>query len=124
MGRLCLTRAGYGTPALGLARGLALKGRARGLRPRLAFARPADLYRLGGPSVISIGVSRTAPAEIIERMREYGWEPGRHHAVVVLDADPKGEWLDVADPSFGRERWPTKDLEYLWDGRALFLSAS
>ena len=56
-------------------------------------------------------------------MISYGWEPGQQHTVVILDADPAGEWLNVADPTNGVERWPTDDLNYLWDGYALILTA-
>ena len=122
MARLCLTRAGHGTPPLGLYRGVATRARGAGLHPRL-FILP-DWSRLGTlptPSILSIGLKRGAPGEITQRMEGYGWQPGHHHAVVVLAADPAGKWLDVADPSYGRERWPTADIEYLWDGRALVL---
>ena len=55
-------------------------------------------------------------------MAGYGWPRGLRHAVVVLAADPAGEWLEVADPSYGRERWPAEGIEWLWDGQALVLA--
>lgn len=57
-------------------------------------------------------------------MGEYGWKRGVKHAVVFLNADPKGAWIEVADPSYGKERWPTRDareLRGIWDGLALTL---
>jgi hypothetical protein len=123
MARLCLTRQGKGTSPLGLFRGVALKARAHGASPRLEM--PGDLRRLSRlplPAVISVGVATNAPVEVQERMAGYGWSRGLRHAVVVLAADPAGEWLEVADPSYGRERWPAEGIEWLWDGQALVLS--
>jgi hypothetical protein len=128
MAALCVTRAGHGTPPLGLYRGLSIKAAGRGKSPRLVMARsPGELAGLGGPAIVSIGLAGNAPAAVAARMREYGWVPGLRHAVVILRADPAGKWLDVADPSYGLERWPIRraeDLDYLWDGRALVLDPS
>lgn len=125
MAALCLTRAGHGTTPLGLFRGLALKARASGLRPELVRANTAaGLHALAGPGVVSIGLDARTPAAMAERLQEYGWQRGVRHAVVVMGADAGGNWIDVADPSYGRERWPTRDpreLRYLWDGLALVL---
>ncbi|MGV3721289.1 MAG: hypothetical protein ACO1SX_10315 [Actinomycetota bacterium] len=127
MASLCVTRAGYGTSPLGLYRGLAVKCRSRGLRPKLT--RPgtsAGVGALGRPSIVSIGLELNAPAKVAEKMAEYGWQRGVKHAVVFLKADPHGAWIDVADPSFGHERWPTRDareLRSIWDGLALALRA-
>ena len=38
-------------------------------------------------------------------------------------AEADGKWVHVADPTNGRERWPSDDLRYLWDGTALGLAA-
>jgi hypothetical protein len=54
-------------------------------------------------------------------MREYGWRPGERHAVAILAVDPDNDGPTVADPSYGRERWPGPHLEPLWDGYALVL---
>lgn len=122
MAALCLTRAGLGTPPLGLYRGVAIKARTAGRRATLA--RPgsaAALARLGRPAILGIALRPDAPAEIRRKMLGYGWTPGISHAVVALAADPGGAWLDIADPSNGRERWPAGDLEYIWNGEALLL---
>jgi hypothetical protein len=68
-----------------------------------------------------VGLPPVTPPAVVQRMEQYGWQPGVRHAVVVLEADPAGAWLEIADPSYGRERWPTQDLDVLWDGRALHL---
>jgi len=125
MAALCITRTGYGTSPLGLYRGLALKCRGHGLRPVLR--RPgtsAGVSALGGPSIVSVGLEHNASQEVREKMDAFGWQPGVKHAVVFLAADPQGAWIDVADPSYGKERWPTRDAEELrsiWDGLALVL---
>lgn len=128
MARLCLTRAQLGTPSLGLHRGLALKAGPHRRRPRLLHLRgAADFSRLAGPAVIRVGLRRGAPPEVTKRMQGYGWTPGVFHAVVVLAGDPGGKWIEVADPSYGREKWPIRDpleLAYIWDGRALILEPS
>jgi len=125
MAALCLTRDRHGTTPLGLYRGLALKSRPHGLRPVLVRAGSvAGLSALGSPGVVSIGLDAGAPAAMASRLEEYGWQRGVRHAVVIMGADPKGYWLDVADPSYGRERWPNADpaeLRSLWDGMVLVL---
>lgn len=125
MAALCLTREGYGTSPLGLYRGLAIKCGAHGLRPQLARAGTArGVHALKGPAIVSIGLERDAPDDVAQKMGEYGWRRGVKHAVVFLGADPNGDWIDAADPSYGRERWPTRDareLQSIWDGLALTL---
>lgn len=125
MAALCLTRAGHGTTPLGLFRGLSLKCRPHGLRPALVRASSvARLHDLKGSGVISVGLDVFAPAATARKLEEYGWQRGVRHAVVVLAADPAGNWIEIADPSYGRERWPTRDpaeLRSLWDGLVLVL---
>jgi hypothetical protein len=122
MAEACLTRQGHGTPTLGMFRGLAVKGAVQRLRPKLvSLAGAAGLSRVPLPAILRIGLNPGAPPEIAGEMEGYGWTPGLHHSVVVLAADPKGAWLDIADPSYGRERWPTDKLEWIWDRRALIL---
>lgn len=122
MARLCLTRRHLGTSRLGLWHGLSVRAREAGLRPGLR--RPgsaAELCRLGQPAVLTIGLRRGAPRAVATRLTAYGWSTGLRHTVVVLAADPEGHWLDVADPTYGRELWPLDDLEWLWDGTAIVL---
>ena len=57
MAGLCLTRAGLGTPSLGLYRGLALAMASSNLRPRLIhFDRTSDLHQAAYPCLISVGL--------------------------------------------------------------------
>ena len=123
MARLCLTREGYGSPPLGLFRGLARKAQSANLRPRFRVLDDwRDLGGLGGPSIISVGVARNATAAVKRHLARGGWRPGLRHAVLVLKVMPEREEVRVFDPSVGLEMWPTADLEHLWDGRALILT--
>ena len=123
MAELCLTRRGEGTMPLGLYRGLASKSASAHLRPELIrVARLTDFHSSARPAIISVGLKSGCSSVVRERMESYGWEVGKYHSVVVLGADPAGNWLDVADPSFGREHWPADDLHYIWNGYALRLT--
>jgi hypothetical protein len=121
MAKLCITRAGQGTPSTGLFRGLAIKAAPYGLRPQLVILRPGEFHKLGKPAIIAVGLKPGTPQKIAALMAERGWRPGVRHAVAVLGAAKDGNWLDVADPTFGREKWPIGDMEYIWDDRALVL---
>jgi predicted double-glycine peptidase len=121
MARLCLTRQKQGTPPLGLFRCLAVAGGKKNLRPRFVrLGNPAQLYGVS-PCIVPIGVKSDAPHDVKLKMEDYGWNPGQRHAVVIMDADKAGQWVDVADPTYGRERWPTKGIEFIWDGQAVTL---
>jgi hypothetical protein len=122
MAALCLTRAGKGTSALGLMRGLMRKATSHGWQLRLITCTPMHLHSLDGPALLAVGLSPTSPAALADKMREFGWEPGQYHSVVVMGGDPTGKWLDVADPSYGREKWPAGHLSALWNGQALMLA--
>jgi predicted double-glycine peptidase len=122
MADLCLTRANLGTSPLGLYRGLAIKAAERGLRPHvLRLSQPDQLRDLKQPAIINVGLKADTPWETSVRLESYGWRVGAWHTVLIWRTDKSGQWTDVADPSFGPERWPTEDLKYLWDGSALIL---
>lgn len=124
MAHLCLTRAGLGTPTLGLFRGVAMKAREKGLTPHVATVPVGDWGRAAAlplPAIISVGQRGAASAKLREELEGYGWTPGLRHALLMVKADPNGKWIEVADPSYGRERWPTRNLEHLWDGKAQIL---
>jgi hypothetical protein len=124
MAALCLTRAGLGTPCLGLSRGLSLATATSPLRPRLIhFARTSDLRHAPYPCLISVGLKNGCSPAARDRMISYGWAPGQDHSVVLLAVEPNGAWLSVFDPTNGHERWPLGDLDYLWDNYALILTA-
>lgn len=121
MARLCLTREGFGTAPLGTMRGVAIRGREKGLHARLVRTRPGELDRMVTPCIVSVGLRPGAPREVSAEMEGYGWTPGLRHAIVILSVDPVKRTLRVADPSYGLETWPAKGLEWIWDGRALVL---
>lgn len=121
MAQLCVTRLGQGTPPSGLFRGLSIKGATKGLRPQLVMLKPNEFHKLGKPAIIAVGLQPGTPQKIAARMAEYGWRPGVRHAVAVLDGAKDGSWLDVADPTFGREKWPIGDMQYIWDDRAVVM---
>lgn len=124
MAQLCLTRDGMGTPTLGLFRGVAMKAKSRGFHPQMRAVPVGEwgqVAKLPLPAIISVGLRGWASPELRKELEGYGWSYGFRHALLLLAADPQGQWIDVADPSYGRERWPTRNLEYLWDGRALLL---
>jgi hypothetical protein len=52
---------------------------------------------------------------------EWGWTPGKRHAVVVFGFLPGGK-LDIGDPSVGREKWDEAALTVLWNGEGIQLS--
>jgi len=123
LARDCLCRARQGTSRLGLFRGLALQAHPHGLTPRLATPRtPIALCRLGQAALITVGLELTTPRAVARKMERYGWSVGSWHTLLVTGGDPDGRWLDVIDPAYGPERWPTGDLEALWDGTAVVLA--
>jgi predicted double-glycine peptidase len=123
MAQLCLTRADQGTSPLGLFRGLAIKAAERGLHPRLVrIARPDLLRNLKQPAIINVGLKADTLWETRIKMQDYGWRVGLWHTVLVQGTDASGQWIEVADPTNGAERWPADDLNYLWDGSALILT--
>jgi hypothetical protein len=122
MAALCLTRAGKGTCAPGLYRGLALKAATQQLRPQVVSpSQPEALRSLHQPAIITVGLKSNTPPNIAAKMEGYGWNIGSRHTVVVLGTDAAGRWIEIADPSNGKERWPTEELAHLWDGNALIL---
>jgi hypothetical protein len=122
MAELCLTRAGKGTPPAGLYRGIATKAAMYGLRPQvLRLSQPEELRSLRGTAIINVGLKADTPSNIAAKMQEYGWNVGAWHTVVVTGTDATGQWIHVADPTNGLERWPADELRHLWSGDTLIL---
>ena len=125
MAALCLTRA-EGTPMLGVYRGLSRKARGAGRRVRVFTGRSvADLraeVAQHGPVLLSVGLDRWQRVPDPRYVTEWGWTPGRRHAVVLFRFLPGGK-LDIGDPSAGRETWDESALEVLWHGEGLLLAA-
>ncbi|MBI2300992.1 MAG: hypothetical protein HYU66_18935 [Armatimonadetes bacterium] len=123
MAGLCLTRDRTGTSRLGLFRGLAVRAGKHGLRPHIVEpGRPERLFALGQPALLTIGLKPGLPRDVAARLERCGWSVGSWHTVVLLGSDEHGQWLDIADPSYGREHWPIADLAYIWDGSAVVLA--
>lgn len=119
---LCLTRSA-GTPLLGVYRGLCQKTAGTGWRVRvLSWASPAELEAATrqGPVLISVGLDRWQRGYDPRYVTDWGWTPGKRHAVVVFGFLPEGK-LDVGDPSVGREPWRVSSLAVLWNGEGIQL---
>jgi len=119
MSEVCLTRVPRGTTPLGLYCGICTKIAGTRLHARtVADITPSELPT---PCLIEVGIRRNASPEIAARLEKYGWSRDYHHTVLVVRADKNGKWIDVDDPSYGRERWPTEGMQYLWNNAALTL---
>lgn len=123
LARLCLTRE-TGTPMLGVYRGLRRKARGTGVHVAVFTSADVAALKLAaerGPVLISVGLDRWPRHPVDARYeREWGWTPGRRHAVVVLGFLPGGR-VEVGDPAVGREVWKEESLSVLWHGEGLQL---
>ena len=108
-----------GTSLHGIVRGLAVKLEGTDWRVR-ARKMPADeLADLEAPAILEVGLQDGLPTD--ERyITEWGWIPGVVHTAVMFDVLPGG-YLDIGDPTTGRERWRPEALEVLWQGVAITL---
>jgi len=120
MADLGLTR--NGTPRLGLYRGLTLKTRDTPWRVEVFSGDLAKLRRrvAEGPVILFVGLRRGQHADP-RYARDWGWTPGLRHAVVLFGFG-EGGFIDVGDPTMGRERWRAEALDVLWDGQAIMLT--
>jgi hypothetical protein len=120
LARLCFTRSS-GTPMLGAFHGLALKapGRVR----VLSRASVGELRRAckTGPVLLSVGLDRWQRGYDPRYVNEWGWTPGKRHAVVLFGFLPGGK-IDIGDPSVGRETWSEESLQVLWNGEGVQLA--
>jgi hypothetical protein len=116
---LCLTR--NGTPRLGLYRGLKLKANGMPWRVDVFSGDVAELRRrvADGPVILFVGLRRGQRADP-RYARDWGWTPGLRHAVVLFGFE-KGGFIDIGDPTMGREKWHAEALDVLWDGQAVQL---
>jgi hypothetical protein len=109
-------------------RGTSIHGIVRGLTVKLAGTQwqvhqrslsPDDLKKLGAPAILEVGLQDGLPADQ-RYITEWGWIPGVNHTAVLFDVLPDG-YMDIGDPSTGRERWSPKALDVLWRGTAITL---
>jgi hypothetical protein len=119
---LCLTRA-TGTPLLGVYRGLRLKTNGTPWQVRVLSGASVEALHVAtqsGPVLISVGLDRWQHGYDPRYVTEWGWTPGKRHAVVVFGFLPGGK-LDIGDPSVGREQWSQEALAVLWNGEGIQL---
>jgi hypothetical protein len=119
MARLCLTRS-WGTTRLGLYRGLKLKTAGTPWDVEV-FSWTLDELRAKppGPVLLHVGLARGADADP-RYQRDWGWDPGREHAVLLYGFLPH-DLADMVDPSIGREKWRAEGLLVLWRGQGMRL---
>lgn len=122
LARLSLTRSS-GTPMLGVYRGLRQK--TAGTNWGVSVLSRATLSELreacqSGPVLLSVGLDRWQRGYDPRYVTEWGWTPGKRHAVVLFGFLPEGK-IDIGDPSVGREKWDEKALTVLWNGEGLQL---
>jgi hypothetical protein len=117
MATLCLT-SHDGTSMLGLYRGLKIKTAGTPWDVEVFRGTIPQFRGLGGAMLISAGLKSDQHADP-RYARDWGWEPGVKHSVVVFDFP--GTEVDVGDPAAGREQWTLHDLQTLWYGEGLRL---
>ena len=119
MVRLCLTRS-WGTTRLGLYRGLKRKTAGTPYDVEV-FQWTLDELRARppGPVILHVVLGRGATDDV-RYVRDWGWEPGRAHAVVLFRFLP-GDLVEMGDPSIGREQWGVESLRVLWHGGGMRL---
>ncbi|MBI3923409.1 MAG: hypothetical protein HY318_18455 [Armatimonadetes bacterium] len=119
MAALCFTRA-KGTSRHGLYRGLKLKTVGTPWEVEI-LSGDADTLRRASPEPVLLFVGLERGARVDPRYeKKWGWKPGVLH-VVVLFRFIDHERIEIGDPAIGREPWPAKALEVLWQGEGLRL---
>jgi hypothetical protein len=120
MAELCLTR--EGTSWQGLYRGLKLKTAGTRYDVEVRRCSSGTLRQLAGePMILSVGLEAGSTVDR-EFTREFGWEPGVNHSVVLVGFSSTGNAI-IADPSqeLCREHWDRETLDTLWRGYAFRL---
>jgi len=114
MAELCLTR-NWGTCDHGIYRGLKLKTAGTPFRVEIVSGGIEQLQQdMDGPILVLVRLRRTATTGP-RYEQDWGWEPGRGHAVVLFRFLRRG-LVEMGDPSAGREKWAAEDLRVLWRG--------
>ncbi|MFW6161910.1 MAG: hypothetical protein ACODAJ_04025 [Planctomycetota bacterium] len=72
-----------------------------------------------GPVLLHVVLERGATDDP-RYERDWGWEPGRAHAVILFRFLPDG-LVAMGAPSIGREPWRVDSLRVLWHGAGMRL---
>jgi len=122
MARLCLTGQS-GTLFHGLCRGLRVKTEGTPFLATIGTESAEDL-RAGAqlPALVSVMLTPEVDRRDARYSSEWSWTVGVGHTVVVF-AFPDDRYVEVGDPSFGRERWGIEALRDLYVGRFITLEA-
>lgn len=118
MAELCLTR--QGTNWMGLYRGLKKKTVGTEWEVEIFTGSADELRSLGGPSILSVGLSRPGDTDPLYQT-ELGWTPGVRHSVVLLGFVL--DLVEIGEPTSdaGRERWTGGELQELYLGQGMRL---
>ncbi len=119
MVELCLTGE-YGTPVLGLYRGLKLKTRGTRWHVEVFSSSLRELREANSWPVILLVRLQMPPEGGATWLPFAAWPSGGHHTVVVYGVTDRGEAI-LADPAEGKTRWPLARLERMWYGEGLRL---
>jgi hypothetical protein len=123
MARLCLTRSG--TTWLGMYHGLSIKLMGTEYHVRFFQGTIDQLVTVSRthPVLLCCQLNEQVADEIPEYVTEDGWKPGVLHSVVCFGSR-LGESFVIGDPSQPRvELWSRRDLQNLWSGTGLLLTA-
>jgi len=84
----------------------------------------AEELRAGAvlPALVSVRLTPEVDRRDRRYSAEWGWMVGVGHTIIVY-AFPDDRFVEVGDPSFGRERWGIEALRDLYVGRFITLEA-
>jgi len=120
------TKDGKGTEALGLYRALRHYESQARADVIIQHGSADALLNSTGPAIILVGLpNRGRPPEAAAYGRLNNWPPGFFHDVVYLGLDPDDpNYVRIADPDVGMERWRVTDIHFLYRGQAVRYRAS
>ena len=115
------TKDGKGTEALGLYRALRHYEDQVQADVTIEHGSADTLLKSPGPAIILVGLpNRGRPPEAAAYGKRNNWPPGFFHDVVYLGLDPDDEdFVRIADPDVGLERWRVTDIQFLYRGQAV-----
>ncbi len=110
-----------GTEALGIYRALRHFDDHVKADATLQHSSAEELLATDGPAIILVGLpNRGLPPEAAAYGRRNNWPPGFFHDVVYLGLDPDDpNYVRIADPDVGMERWRVADIQFLYRGQTV-----